>query len=42
MNEREVGVNVNSPVVILLCVQQSYGLGVEAVEEPFGPKLAVR
>jgi hypothetical protein len=33
------GVNENSLVAILLNVQQSYGLGVEAVEEPFGPKL---
>ena len=33
------GVNVNSPGAILLIVQQSYGLGVEAVKEPFGPRL---
>jgi hypothetical protein len=32
-------VNVNCPVAILLIVQQSYGLGVEAVEDPFGPRL---
>ena len=32
-------VNVNCPVAILLIVQQSHGLGVEAVEEPFGPRL---
>ena len=27
------------PVAIWLTVQQSYGLGVEAVQEPFGPRL---
>ena len=32
-------VNVNSLVAISLIVQQSYGLGVEAVKEPFGPRL---
>jgi hypothetical protein len=26
-------------VAILLIVQQFYGLGVKAVEEPFGPRL---
>jgi hypothetical protein len=31
--------NVNSPVAIRLIVQQSYGLGVAAVEEPFGSRL---
>lgn len=33
------GVHVNYPVAILLIVLQSYGLGVEAVDEPFGPRL---
>jgi hypothetical protein len=27
----------NSPVAIWWIVQQSYGLGLEAVKEPFGP-----
>ena len=33
------GVNVNSPVAILLIVQQFYGLGIEVGKEPFGPRL---
>ena len=31
------GINVNSPGGFI--VQQSYGLGVEAVKEPFDPRL---
>jgi hypothetical protein len=37
--KREGEVNVNCPVAIVLIVQQSYGMGVEAVEEPLGPRL---
>ena len=33
------GVNVNNPVAIWPFCQQFYGLGVEAVKEPFGPRL---
>ena len=36
---KRVGVNVHFPVVIFCIVQQSNGWGVEAVEEPFGPRL---
>jgi hypothetical protein len=37
--KREGGVNVNCQVAIVLVVQQSYGLGIEVVEEPFDPRL---
>ena len=35
----EGGSQYNSLVAISLIVQQSYALGVEAVKEPFGPRL---
>ena len=39
MYKTNARVNVNSPVAILLIVHQSSGLGKEAVNEPFQPRL---